>query len=242
MQAHDHCLPRLRNRFRGSWYTNSTVTGQWEGFVTKELVAYVDSTYRTLARRESRGLAGQSMGGHGALYLAMRNPGVYSAVYAMSPAWIVFTEAILKNGNEKIRAVLTRENPSFDGEEQLETRPLIALAAAVAPNRDRPPLFGDFPQDANGKLDDTTWQRWLTHDPYTMIGTHRESLLQMRGIGLECGTADDLLPESQLFSKALSDAGIKHSYEKFDGGHVDRVAQRLETKVLPFFSETLKFE
>ena len=67
-------------------------------------------------------------------------------------------------------------------------------------------------------------------------------LLQMRGLGLECGTADDLLPESKLFSKALTDAGITHSFEEFDGGHVDHVAQRLEVKVLPFFSEVLKFE
>ncbi|WP_164105866.1 alpha/beta hydrolase-fold protein, partial [Serratia marcescens] len=49
----------------GSWYVNSPVTGNWEDFLSRELVAWVDARYRTLASRDSRGIAGDRMGGHG---------------------------------------------------------------------------------------------------------------------------------------------------------------------------------
>lgn len=65
-----------------SWWLDSPVdpTMKYETFVVKELVPYVDATYRTLAQREKRGITGGSMGGHGACYLALRNKSVFGAV------------------------------------------------------------------------------------------------------------------------------------------------------------------
>jgi S-formylglutathione hydrolase FrmB len=73
-------VPNGRNRYLGSFYTNSPVTGNWDDYIAKELVAHVDASYRTIARRESRGIAGHSMGGYGAISLAMRHPDVFGAV------------------------------------------------------------------------------------------------------------------------------------------------------------------
>src|SRR5262245_17943379 len=73
-------MPDERTRGGGSFYTNSTVTGAWEDFTVKELVAWADRKYRTLARVGGRGIAGHSMGGHGAFKLAMRHPEVFAAV------------------------------------------------------------------------------------------------------------------------------------------------------------------
>ena len=69
----------------GSFYVNSPVTGNWEDFITQDVVGYVDSHFRTLAQAESRGITGHSMGGFGALNIAMHRPDVFSAVYSMSP-------------------------------------------------------------------------------------------------------------------------------------------------------------
>src|SRR4051812_4237475 len=78
-------MPSGRNAFDGSFYTNSASTGNWDDFISKELVAYIDGKYRTIASPESRGLAGHSMGGYGAFTVGMRHAGdVFSAVYAMS--------------------------------------------------------------------------------------------------------------------------------------------------------------
>lgn len=77
-----------RNLLGGSGYVNSPVTGNWEDFVVKNVVRYVDRNYKTLPYTASRGIAGESLGGFGALNIAMRHPGIFGAVYAMSPALI----------------------------------------------------------------------------------------------------------------------------------------------------------
>ncbi|MDF2845699.1 MAG: putative esterase [Herbinix sp.] len=73
------------NSAGGSYYVNSPVIGNWEDYTVKEVVSYIDSNYRTIAKAESRGICGFSMGGYGALHLAFLYPDVYSCVYAMSP-------------------------------------------------------------------------------------------------------------------------------------------------------------
>jgi S-formylglutathione hydrolase FrmB len=70
--------------YDGSMYSNSPATGNWEAYITHDLVAYIDSHYRTMAARDSRGLARHSMGGYGTLRPAMKYPDVYSSIYAMS--------------------------------------------------------------------------------------------------------------------------------------------------------------
>ncbi len=82
--------PDASNRYVGCHYANSIVTGNWEDFIVRELVAHIDRTYRTLATPASRGLAGHSMGGRGALYLASKYPNVYGALYALSSGRMAF--------------------------------------------------------------------------------------------------------------------------------------------------------
>ena len=70
-----------------SYYVNANHGGpRWEDHIVGEVVQEVDATYRTLARRESRAVAGLSMGGDGALQLAMRYPDVYGVAAAHSPS------------------------------------------------------------------------------------------------------------------------------------------------------------
>jgi enterochelin esterase-like enzyme len=79
-------MPDVKNRLGGSFYTDSVATGNWEEFLSRELVAYVDGKYRTLAQPASRGIAGHSMGGYGAILLSMKHPEVLGAIYALSAA------------------------------------------------------------------------------------------------------------------------------------------------------------
>ena len=44
-----------------SWYVNSPVTGNWEDFMVREVVPYLDANFRTLASRDSRGIVGDFM-------------------------------------------------------------------------------------------------------------------------------------------------------------------------------------
>lgn len=64
---------------RNSWYWDSPVDSkmQMESYITKELIPFVDATFNTRANPEGRAITGLSMGGHGALWLAIRHPELF---------------------------------------------------------------------------------------------------------------------------------------------------------------------
>jgi S-formylglutathione hydrolase FrmB len=64
-----------------SWYFDSPINSavRYESFIVKELVPFIDSAYSTKADRNFRAITGLSMGGHGALYIAMRNQTIFGS-------------------------------------------------------------------------------------------------------------------------------------------------------------------
>src|SRR4051812_7019538 len=84
--AHEMILvsPDAFTKYDGSMYSASPTTGDWETFIADDLVSYVDSHYRTIASRTSRGLGGHSMGGYGTVRIGMKRPDVFSSLYIMS--------------------------------------------------------------------------------------------------------------------------------------------------------------
>ena len=76
--------PNAYSLHKGSMYSSSPTTGDWERFIADDLVSYMDSHYRTLADRKSRGLAGHAMGGYGAIRIGMKRPDVFFSLYLMS--------------------------------------------------------------------------------------------------------------------------------------------------------------
>ena len=79
-------LPDANTVYNGSMYSNSPTTGNWEGFLSRDLIFYIDSHYRTVADRDSRGLSGHSMGGYGTIRVGMKHPEVFSALSHNSEA------------------------------------------------------------------------------------------------------------------------------------------------------------
>lgn len=71
-----------------SWYFDSPVdpSFQFDTFITQELRNYVENNYRTINDAQHRAITGLSMGGHGALWLAWRNPDIYGCCGSMSGA------------------------------------------------------------------------------------------------------------------------------------------------------------
>ena len=69
-----------------SWYLDSPAdsTVRYETHIVREVISYIDSNYNTRRARTGRAIAGLSMGGHGALYLAARNPEVFGAAGSMA--------------------------------------------------------------------------------------------------------------------------------------------------------------
>ncbi len=71
---------------KSSWYFDSPIdsTSQYESYIIKELVPYVDAHFATKANPKSRAITGLSMGGHGGLYLAIRHTDVFGAAGSTS--------------------------------------------------------------------------------------------------------------------------------------------------------------
>ena len=80
-------FPDASNALEYSWCDTSPTIGDYDTYISQELVALIDSKYRTLASRDSRGIMGCSMGGTCALHLAFRHPDVFGVSVPMS--WVL---------------------------------------------------------------------------------------------------------------------------------------------------------
>jgi S-formylglutathione hydrolase FrmB len=71
---------------KGSWYFDSPIDSsiRYDSYITKELIPYIDANYATKANAKSRAITGLSMGGHGAMYLAIRHSDLFGAAGSTS--------------------------------------------------------------------------------------------------------------------------------------------------------------
>lgn len=71
---------------KNSWYWDSPVNpkSQYDTYVSKELVSYIDDHYKTIKSPKGRAISGFSMGGHGALWLTIQHPDVFGVCGSMS--------------------------------------------------------------------------------------------------------------------------------------------------------------
>ena len=89
-----------------SWYWDSPLhaESQFETFISGELPAWIDARYPTIAAREGRAITGLSMGGHGALWNAVRHPDVFGAAGSTSAASSSTTHASTTATHSQARA------------------------------------------------------------------------------------------------------------------------------------------
>ena len=223
--------------FDGSFYSKSATAGDWETFVADELVAYIDSHYRTLARRESRGLGGHSMGGYGTIRIAMKRPDVFGAMYALSAC------CAMDRGepNEQMIAAGTYTTREQVAALRYPNKSTLARAAAWSPNPKNPPFFLDLPvKDGVARAD--IQARWLENSLIPMLEKSGSNLKRYTAVKFDVGTMDNLLGANQQVDLAMTKLGIAHMFETYEGDHNGKIAERLETRVLPFFSANLAFK
>jgi len=230
-------MPNCMNVFGGCMYSSSVTAGDWEGYVAEDLVAYMDSHYRTLARRESRGIAGHSMGGYGALRIGMKRPDVFSSLYALSSCCL--NEGTVRaRSNEPSPAETIHSIDEARGNRAAQGT--LARAAAWAPNPANPPLFLDLPTK-NGEVVPEVAVKWAANSPVAMLDQYVPNLRKYTAIQLDIGLQDTLLASNEIFIERLNRFGVPHTYLTYEGDHGNRIPQRLEQHVLPFFSQHLSF-
>jgi len=220
----------------GSFYSNSKTTGDWETFVAVELVKYIDSHYRTIPNRMSRGLAGHSMGGYGTLRIGMKHPEVFSSLFAMSACCFIDTAAVTPAMTE-MEAIKTKEDAA---KLNFNQKSPLARAAAWSSDPSNPPLFIDLPVK-DGKQRPFVAAKWMANSLMIMLQQYAPNLKKMKAIEMNVGTMDNLAQPNRDMDEALTDAGVPHHFETFEGDHNGQVPVNFENKVLPFFSKVLEF-
>jgi S-formylglutathione hydrolase FrmB len=266
--------------YNGSMYSSSVTIGDWESFIADDLVSYVDSHYRTIANRDSRGLGGHSMGGYGTIRIGMKRPDVFSSMYIMSACCLLNNPRLPAAAGQGARgatpapttaptAAATPASPApptaptaapaagqrgaapagaaaapgagnRGGGRGGFTNTASAEAAAWSANPNNAPKFFDEPVK-DGQLQPLIVAKWLANSPLAMFDQYVTNLKKYKAIAGEVGLQDTLRNSNAQLDQMMTDLGLAHTFETYQGDHTNRVPERIETRVLPFFSNNLSF-
>lgn len=165
---------------------------RFEDYVAKDLVKQVDERYRTVADRKARALSGNSMGGFGALMLAMRHPDVFSAAASHSGMATLL----------------------YLGPHPYTSKGEVVLAQAVDPKLLKARRFGPLLTKVFGN----DIARWREHDPAALATKLKDGELALY---VDCGAQDApyLKDGAAYLHDVLTGAGIAHELHLEPGGH-----------------------
>jgi enterochelin esterase family protein len=225
-------MPDCFTRWGGSQFLDSPATGAYQRYVADEIVSYVDAHYRTLARRESRGVVGKSSGGFGALRFGMDRPERFAVVgshagdcafeLSIRPRFVESAIAIARAGGlsafvARVGSEGPRNQAEFHAVEQ------VALAAAYAPDPAATSPHATLPFDLQtAMLIPEVWQRFLAHDPLVRAESTSTGLSDTRLVFLDAGLHDEygLQFGARMLAQRLMFSGVTVHHEEFEGGHM----------------------
>ncbi len=153
-----------------SWYFDSTFTPeyQYETFVSSELITYIDSNYKTIKDRKARAITGLSMGGHGAMYLAIKHQDIFGNAGSTSGG--VDIRPFPENWNIATRIGSYQEYP-----ENWEKNTVINLTHLLKPDSLNI-IFDcgseDFFYEVNCNLHEKLLKEGIPHEFYSRPGGH----------------------------------------------------------------------
>lgn len=230
-------VPDSKTVHNGSMYSSSVTTGDFEKFIAHDVVAYIDSHYRTIPKRSSRGLAGHSMGGYGASRIGMKHADVFGSLYIMSPCCMTARGAGPANP-ESEKALEAVKTPEDSAKLPFGLRAQLASAAAWSPNPKNPPLYLDLPTK-DGVVNQEVIAKWAANAPLAFVDQYIGNLRQYRAIAIDVGDQDGLKAGAGKLHEILDSYGIANTFEIYPGTHTSAVADRFQNHLLPFFGKNL---
>lgn len=242
-------VPNGANSVFGSFYLNSSVAGNWERYVTEDVVRYVDEHYRSIADRRSRAIAGHSMGGFAALRLAMLHSELFSTAYAMSPCCLDLQDDFTSSNpawREVVKLTSIEDVRHAAAENQFWTTALAAFAIAASPDSARS-LKADLPYRMEGEklvaVPDVI-RGWKAVMPLNLINQHKQELSSLSGLAIDFGYEDDFthIPDTATqFGWALLSMKIPVLIEGYHGDHNNQIPARVGTRMIPYIADHLDF-
>ncbi len=248
-------------------YAELTFTGAYETYIWRDVIEQVEAAYtaydgpwweytsfdnlgqpldsvqHTRPARDYRATGGHSMGGYGAMKIAMRHPDLFTSVSAMS-APLAFNLLI-----DHIPDVYSENGVSFGDSagyyafSPSQTKPwttlFFSMGAVFSPHSLSEPdttyfhrlapaeqgLVGvDLPFGPDGDTSSTIWNKWLAEDVTTMVSsnpTRFKPALDSLTIYIDCGLDDemDMNLHAEAFDAALTSAGVEHDSPAYYSGY-----------------------
>ena len=223
-------FPDCYTRLGGNQYINSVAMGNWEEFLTVDLLDAIESRFGC-GGAGRRGLFGKSSGGYGALIHAMRHPDVWSAIACHSgdmgfdiayqrdfPATLRALAKYEMSYEGFVRALWSNHNPSHS---DIHALMILAMGATYDPD---PNAFCGIrlPVDLRTcEVDQARWAKWQAWDPLQMFDSHAEALRSLKALWVDCGDQDqfDFVYVARRLKQKLDTAQIPHHYEEFPDNH-----------------------
>ena len=228
-------MPDGHSKLKGGFYSSSPTVGDYETFVAQDLVSWVDGNYRTIANRESRGLAGHSMGGYGTIRVAMKHPGVFSSIYMMSACCLDPMQMTAEQA-KNIEA-MTEDEIAAAQFNQLAAVSTLATWSPDPTDDGFLKVYTGLKED--GTIDPLVNQRLAANSPLVILPQYVPALNGLEAFAIDIGDKDFLLQGNRAFMAELDRFAVKYDFELYEGDHGNRIAERIRTDVLPFFAQHL---
>jgi S-formylglutathione hydrolase FrmB len=243
-------IPNGANAVDGSFYMDSSVGGNWDRFISKDLIGFIDSHFRTIPDRRSRAVVGHSMGGFGVLRMLMLHPDIYSVGYAISPCCLDLV-ADMASENPAWLEVLQMRNLSdirqAADHDKFWATALAAFAIAASPDP-QAALLADMPYRSDGNHlvpVPSVIKQWKERMPLALVDSHVGALRQATAIGIDYGYQDEFthIPlTAREFGGKLLTLGVPTVIEGYRGDHNSAVPERFGSRVIPFVAGHLQFQ
>ena len=172
------------------------------------------------------------------LRIGEKYPSVFSSVYLLSPCCLNSNPPITTIPRQLLRADSIKTIEDFQ-KADFGIKALFASAAAWSPNPGNPPFYLDLPIK-NGEVNRNVEMKWVANRPLNTLDQYINNLKELKAIAFDAGTRDQGIAASiRILDEELNKYGVKHFFEIYEGDHVNRVAERIEKKMLLFFSDNL---
>ena len=170
----DYCVPHPR----------------YDDYLARDLVPHVDSAYRTVPNRANRGIAGASMGGYGAVYLALTRPEIWGA--AASHSGVLAPLHVSREAGAPESAVTTLRLENAYGR--------------------RWPYWRE-------RYGATVFD-WLLRDPcFRAADVSSRNRSQLPSLSFDVGNSDPFLFQNRSLHHCLIELHIAHAYDERMGAH-----------------------
>lgn len=211
-----------RNKYGGSFWVNSPITGNWADHAVREVPSLINAHYRIKTGPENTGISGFSMGGFAAINLGMLHPDIFGYIHAIGPA--LRMEPIEPEVDMRMKAIICASAPEY----------ILKAVGRDADQRELTQYITQLvPDDEICALLDQNYGRSYLTD---LVTEYAQTQDVTQRISLEYGKSDRyryIRIGSQRFSELLKENGIPHELTVFDGGHA--ASARIEPSFLPFF-------